>query len=1064
MLKSIKRFGWQPVGRLGHNCLLCLAICLVQTVGHTQSPPVSAGEASSAESSRLRRIGGDLARAGDLPGAIAVFQQALKICLDSHDREGEARALESIGRVQYLSRDSTKAIQSIGAAQQIWQDLGNQQKVAAAQYLTGNAYLRMEEFGKALIAYRQSHSLYVQVNDIHGQLNSQLGIGLAYKNLGQYSKALEAYDEAVRLPHENEPGADARLNLSIGAVCFSQGDYKKSAEFATKALAVAPSLHDAEIEGEALRLLGQTHYSLGEYTQARDLYLKALIVQRAAHDKDAEASLLNNIGQVSYVIGTMDDALRYYRQALDIRKSIGSLRGQALSRNSVAQVFVAKGEYQKAIEEYTIALALSQQTSYQRGIARSYDGLGAAAFHQGDPVKAMSFYFKAAEIQKKTTDRGEYGRSLTHIALLNRDLGRNRDAIGYVQEALGIFEEIGARADRALALNLSAAIYRDLGRSDEALQAAKTAVDVYHEIEIPSEEAASLNLLAIIYMDIGKDARAQPLLQRSLDLRKTVRDRSGEAVTMNSLAQLNARNGRISLALAQNRTVLEIRREVHDETGEAVSLFNLGAMYERIGDYSQALYFYEQSIDLIEKLRSSPKSETTTSPFGAEVYMNAILLHLRLNQNAKAFDLTERSRARSFLYQIGNAHIEAYRNTDPDLLRSERELRERISASQRRLYASLDPNVRQKEEISLEGMQRDYSAALMAIKGVSPEYHSLIALSPLKLKEIQLYLTVETTLISYFVTPDEVLRFTITSNSMTVDRVSVTKKELREAVQSIYLSKDKMEEACARLSRWLLPSDPRLLRTTVVLIPHTELQMVPFAALPLGSNRLLGADHVLSALPSASTLQFLRSQGVATGKMLSVAQSHPFGFPLLPDADSEAKQVAAIYGEPAVVDINDSQFVAKVQSSDLVHVVAHGELKLDNPLFSRIVLGASSTTDGSLYLQKILSLNLGRTGLVVLSACETARGEVSEGDDVTSLSRAFLAAGASTVIASLWQVQDNVAAKLMVPFYKYLRLGMSKGAALAKAQEDVRADFPHPYYWAGFVLSGDSGSGVAAVP
>jgi CHAT domain-containing protein len=109
-------------------------------------------------------------------------------------------------------------------------------------------------------------------------------------------------------------------------------------------------------------------------------------------------------------------------------------------------------------------------------------------------------------------------------------------------------------------------------------------------------------------------------------------------------------------------------------------------------------------------------------------------------------------------------------------------------------------------------------------------------------------------------------------------------------------------------------------------------------------------------------------------------------------------------------------------------------------------------------VQDVYGLNLASADLVVLSACETQLGARSRGDDVVGLNRAFLYAGAPSVIASLWSVNDQATAVLMAAFYRELRAGASKAVALQRAQAETRALYPHPYYWAAFVLTGDPGT------
>jgi len=94
---------------------------------------------------------------------------------------------------------------------------------------------------------------------------------------------------------------------------------------------------------------------------------------------------------------------------------------------------------------------------------------------------------------------------------------------------------------------------------------------------------------------------------------------------------------------------------------------------------------------------------------------------------------------------------------------------------------------------------------------------------------------------------------------------------------------------------------------------------------------------------------------------------------------------------------------------------------------------------------------------VVLSACQTNLGDLSEGDELLGLTRAFFFAGTPTVVASLWNVEDESTALLMERFYTHLRGGMGKAEALRQTQLEVREQYPNPYYWAGFVLTGDPG-------
>jgi CHAT domain-containing protein len=136
-----------------------------------------------------------------------------------------------------------------------------------------------------------------------------------------------------------------------------------------------------------------------------------------------------------------------------------------------------------------------------------------------------------------------------------------------------------------------------------------------------------------------------------------------------------------------------------------------------------------------------------------------------------------------------------------------------------------------------------------------------------------------------------------------------------------------------------------------------------------------------------------------------------------------------------------------------VHLATHGILNTDAPLFNALITSPVPGQPSRLSLYELTQMKLS-AHLVVLSACDTGVGELRSGDEITSLTRMFLQAGADTVVASLWNVSDRATAQLMKSFYQRLHAGQSPAVALRSAALGVRKRYPHPYYWAPFVLTG----------
>ena len=155
-------------------------------------------------------------------------------------------------------------------------------------------------------------------------------------------------------------------------------------------------------------------------------------------------------------------------------------------------------------------------------------------------------------------------------------------------------------------------------------------------------------------------------------------------------------------------------------------------------------------------------------------------------------------------------------------------------------------------------------------------------------------------------------------------------------------------------------------------------------------------------------------------------------------------------------DATKPRFLAGAPKANLIHVAAHAEVDSLDPLYSRIYLAPVSKEDGALEAHEIYRMGLNGPGLIALSACNTALGKVSTGDEIWGFTRSFLSAGAPALLVSLWPVADESTERLMTRFYE--ALGKSDARlALRQAQLEVMRErrFSHPFFWAPFDLVGD---------
>ena len=247
--------------------------------------------------------------------------------------------------------------------------------------------------------------------------------------------------------------------------------------------------------------------------------------------------------------------------------------------------------------------------------------------------------------------------------------------------------------------------------------------------------------------------------------------------------------------------------------------------------------------------------------------------------------------------------------------------------------------------------------------------------------------------------------------------------------------------------------------STVVLIPNDLLFFLPFHALTRrdasGNLRFLAETHQISYVTQLEIVDVFRPPGPTIGQPL-LALANPDGS--LPASSREVQDLRGVRNAVTMLDraeATKSRFLQLAGAFPDLHLATHGVLDPERPEHSYLLLAGADQETQRLSIAEIAGLSLPANGLTVLSACETALGETVPGAALTTLAAAFSQAGAQSVIASLWQVNDAATREFMVAFHRALG-GMGRAAALQDAQRRVlgSARTAHPFYWAAFVLIG----------
>ena len=516
-------------------------------------------------------------------------------------------------------------------------------------------------------------------------------------------------------------------------------------------------------------------------------------------------------------------------------------------------------------------------------------------------------------------------------------------------------------------------------------------------------------------------------------------------------AQGLARVGRTKEARAMLDTLLALP--------EIRAMGNLywGALYERSliatreGKREDSIRLLGQSVEAIETVRSTISFEAAKIGFAGDkqvVYAALVRQLFEAGDWNAAFATAERAKARALV----------------DLLAQRLNLAPppAIDDKVRELFAQATSH---EETLGLPANE----AAVRGIKVVAdargtlalsaPEAASLVSVQKISMSAIAAELSAGETLIDYYRAGDDLYAFIL--RGATIKGIRLSAQGLDEEVRLFRDLIERRDAAAAErgsrlYDRLLRPLMGEIDGNKLVISPHGVLHYLPFVALSDGDQYLLDRFSVRFT-PSAGALLYLRRAAPAKiGKLLALGNpdlgdAHLY----LPNAQIEAVNVAAMFpASRALVRADASKTAVEALGNgfSILHFATHGKFNADAPLTSGLYLAKGDAADGVLTVSDLYTLSWD-ADLITLSACQTGLGKVANGDDVIGLTRGFLYAGARSIVASLWSVDDTATEQLMVNFYRNLA-NNDKREALRIAQIQTRKSYPQPMYWAAFQIVG----------
>jgi CHAT domain-containing protein/Flp pilus assembly protein TadD len=620
-------------------------------------------------------------------------------------------------------------------------------------------------------------------------------------------------------------------------------------------------------EADAHNDLGLLEFQLGNFTEGEGHYTQALAIYRQENEPVRVAQELNNLGVLYSTSGDPREALRYFEEALPIRKTLAQPGSYANTLYNAAVSHAALGDFQQAIDGYNAALPIFRRVEHRSGEAYT----------------------------------------LQESAEVFTWLGENSKAEELLRQGLAIRRAISDRRGEVQTLNVLGGLHSREHHYSQALQEHREALSISHAAGFQREEAQTLGDLGTILLRTGETRSSLDPSSKSLELSRKIGDKRAESTALHLEGMAWNRLGEMKPAREALDQALELRRDAGTRSLEAETLLELARLDLAEGLLQQSAAHATDAIDLVESMRASFDSRQSRMDVAAShrpYYELAIDIEMQLGRTSKAFEISERARARGLLDLVTEARLDVRQGVDPALLARERRVQELLDAKHdrlMRLLASTHSAAREAaERREIDELLERYQAVEAEIRIKSPQYAALTQPQPLSLSEVQALLPDSgTSLIEFWlgekrsyvwmVSKTECHGYPLAGRAA----IETLARHAYEALNARNENNDGRQETLAQREPRVKAAGAEFTRTAALLssqlfgalgqglkahrlwiVADGALAYLPFAALPgPGSRAPLVTEHEIVGLPSASVLAALRDQAIGrrpADKMVAV--------------------------------------------------------------------------------------------------------------------------------------------------------------------------------------------------
>ena len=926
-------------------------------------------------------------------------------------------------------------------------DLGDRSGEGNAYGNLGSVYYSLGDFKTGIDYYKRHLKIAKDLGDRSGEGSLYGNLGIAYYSVGDFKTAMNYHEHHLKIAKDlGDRSGEGTVYGNLGKVYCSLGDFKTAMVYHRRHLKIAKDLGDRSGEGTAYSNLGHAYYSLGDFKAAIDYHQLHLKIAKDLSDRSGEGIAYGNLGNAYYSLQDFKTAIECRQCHLEILKELSDRSGEGKEYGNLGHAYYNLGDFKTALNYHQRHLKIVKELRDRSGEADAYNNLGYVHNSLGDYKSAIDFHERTLKIARELGDRSGEGVAYGNLGNVYHNLGDFKTAKDYLERFLEIAKELGDRSKRGLA-------YANLGNVHQCLGDFETAIDYYElflkiakQLGDISGEGKAYNNLGNTHRSLGHDKTAIDYHQRHLRIVKELGDRLGEGAAYGNLGNAFRCLGEFQTAIDYHERALKIARELNDKLGEGLACSFLGFDFQCLGQFQMAIKYYQLAITLSNNLRDrlqfNDDWKISLRDRYQKIYAELWRLLLADGKVTEALFSAEQGRAQGL--------------KDLMTLNYSFEANDVRRVKETGTFHELSSFLPVNTIFMAMGWKEVIFWVCQKGKDVKVRRKQISSQDDVKTSQDEVK-TFFQSLVNK-IGPRDYVKCEDRSLELAKDKRLAFERSPRDGRQTQPLH---LQEAALRAlyDTIIVPIQDLFSGRELVFIPEGPLCLAPFAAFMSPDSKYLCESFSIRVAPSLTSLKMIMECPVDyhhTSGVLLVGDpwvQDVTKLPTLPFARKEVEMIGKILGCKPLIggQATKDEVLKRLGSAALVHIAAHGEMET-----GEIALAPKSgETDFILTMKDVKSAQI-RARLVVLSCCHSARGEI-KAEGVVGIARAFLGAGARSVLVSLWAIDDKATLEFMTNFYHHLVKGKSASKALNQAMNCMREsqEFSSVIEWAPFVLIGD---------